>query len=63
VGLQHRSFLGRTIWDRFELHVTDLSALFEVALDRRDRDHEAHGNLRLHLSLIDSSEDALPYIL
>jgi hypothetical protein len=60
VGLQQRSFLGRTAWDRFWQNVTGLSSLFEIAFDRRHRDRKRLGNLGLALSGIDSSHYSLP---
>lgn len=58
--IQRRSDQSGPTRDGFGLHVAALAALFEIALDRRDRDRERLRDLRLGLTLIDSPQDALP---
>src|SRR5260221_10818307 len=61
VGLQHRSLLGRTAWDRFWQNVTGLSSLFEIAFDRRSEEHtselQSHSDLVCRLLLEKKKED------
>src|SRR5258708_14382816 len=60
VGLQHRSFFGRTTWDRFWQNMTGFSSLFPIAFDRGPRDGEHLCYLGLALSGIDCAQHSLP---
>lgn len=60
VGLQDRSFFGRTTWDRLGQHMASFSSLFEIAFDGGFRDGEGLRDLGLALSGIDCAQHSLP---